>query len=375
MSPTSNTPIEGPSVVSGLKVAAFTTTGGILLMGLLIGAIGLLERIDWSPASVYNFRLEAEFVFDGQPYTAVGSMQCRYRRAWFTWGSSPHRIGGPIYQGYHTSTMRDSPSVLLANGKGAIVFQHGGSCPPLPVLQKTYGAGPTVTKGWGPVFYLPDPNDPRVVWVMRDARPPQDDTGRFLLMHYAIIPANEAQPTPLAQTVPAVWRWYEQMSAQYRTGQFKQRMEDAWFGLVACVLPEEEWRKNSDYVRAAEGLSEVTVMTLSEPGRNWARNCPLQHLSQISLVPSDDYSTATLDLDRLDLRWAAITTPYVAEHRDPTKRWAPELCVAGAGCTGNKPSPAYWVYVPSRRVFVRVDAASFEIFRFPNFALRHGDGL
>jgi hypothetical protein len=368
--------IEQPTVRSGLKIAVLAAAGGVLLMGLLIGSIGLLERINLWPVSVYNFRLEAEFVFDGQPYTAVGSMQCRYRRAWFTLGSSPHRIGGPIYQGYYTSTMRDSPSVLLGNGKGAIVFQHGGSCPPLPVLQETYAVEPTVTKGSWPAFYLPDRNNPKVVWVMRDARPPHDDTGRFLLLRYAVVPTTQAQPTPLAQNVPAVWRWYEQMSAQHRTGQFDQRTEDAWFGLVACVLPEEEWRKSSDYVRAAEGLSEVTVMTLSEPGRNWARNCPLQHLSQISLIPSEDYSKATLDLDRLDLRWTAITTPYAPEHRDPNiKRWAPELCVTGDGCTGIRPRPAYWVYVPSRRVFARVDTASFETFRFPNFALRHGDGL
>src|SRR5258707_3985759 len=103
---------------------------------LIAGVTIILSAVIVSPATpiTYRFRLEAEFTFDGQLYTAIGYMRCTYQKAPIE-GSDPYRLGGPIYQGYYTTTWRDTPSVVLPNEKGAIVIRHTGGCPPLSVLK------------------------------------------------------------------------------------------------------------------------------------------------------------------------------------------------------------------------------------------------
>ena len=354
-----------------------------ILLALFVTAVGgfswaYSDTVDFGLGpTVLRFKLEASFTFDGQPYTAIGYMECSYRRAWFTSGSNPYRLGEPIYQGYYTSTFRDAPSVVLPDGKAAILIQHGGSCPPLPVVRTTIAENPASESGasW-PAYYFPDRNDPKVIWVFRDRRPAHASPGRFVLKHYLFVSVKDPVPASIAQNVPIAWRWYERMSTQSRSGRFDQRMEDVWFGVIACLMDESEWRMQPDFVRAASGVATTTLVSMNEPGRDWARNCHGQHTPQISLVPSDDYSKATLDLDRNDLRWAAITTPYIPEYRDrETGRWMPELCIAGEGCTGIRMRTPYWVYLAGRRAFARIDEAGLETFRFPYFALRPGDGL
>jgi len=347
----------------------------MIAVALLVAGAGILGAALLGPKTDYDFRLEATFTFDGQPYTAVGSMHCRYRRAWFTSGSSPHRLGEPIYQGYFTSTRRDAPSVVLPDGKGAILFRHGGSCPPLPILRETLAVNPAAATGatW-PAYYFPDRENPKVIWLLHDRRPANLDPGRFVLEHYRFISVGEQAPELLAQNIPVAWRWYQQWSAAHRVG-FISRMEDVWFGQIACLVEESEWRSRPEFVRAASGLATIAVTTLHEPGTNHSLTCPGQNM-HISLAPSEDYGKATLDLDRPDLRWATILTPFVAEFRDRnTNQWVPELCVTGEGCSGIRMRAPFWIFLPTRRVFARIDEASFETFLFSHIAVRPGDGL
>src|SRR6187200_2057453 len=72
----------------------------------------------------YHFRLEGTITFDGQDYKAIGFQSCTYQPAFpfFLFGGSDrHRLGGPILNGYRVTTARDSPSVILTDGRGAIV--------------------------------------------------------------------------------------------------------------------------------------------------------------------------------------------------------------------------------------------------------------
>jgi hypothetical protein len=155
----------------------------------------------------------------------------------------------------------------------------------------------------------------------------------------------------------------------------QQPPEAAWWGIFGCVVYEDEWRNRPECVRAAAGLTATSVVRLNHPGENWPLGCVGVRGRHISLMPSEDYSKATLDIDRTDLRWSTITTPYVTAYRDGMDRWTPEICIAGEGCTGFRKKGAVWFYLPHRRVFVRLDEERFEAFRFPNFALRKGDGL
>ena len=310
-------------------------------------------------ASEYRFRLEATITFDGQNYKAVGFQSCTYERTFPLGMSDPHRLGGPILDGYRVITARDSPSVILADGRGAIVFERVGGCPSLRILRDTYVANPaSAHKGLDRAYYFPDREQPRVVWVLQDQRPEAKDAGRFISHDYLALPDAGASITPLVQNVPIAWRWYEEFSARYRDAMKgvinhlpTQPSEAAWRGIFGCVMYEDEWRTRPEFVQAAQGPTTTSVVTLNQPGRNWARNCLGMRTRHISLVPSEDYSKATLDLDRADLRWATITTPYVAALRDDSGRWTPEICIAGEGCTGFRKKDAVWLYVPSRRAF------------------------
>jgi hypothetical protein len=348
---------------------------GIIMLCILAVMGGGIAYL--SAPTIYRFKLEAAFTFDGQPYTAVGYEECTYQRAWFSSGASPHRLGQPIYDGYYTTTWRESPSVVLPDGKGAIVFDHGGSCPPLPVVRAEYIGKPAATgNGSWLAYYFPDRNDPKRIWVLYDRDRDADiHSKRYVLKHYLFLPTDEPPTSSLAHNVPIAWHWYEQMSARYRSGHFEQRMEDVWFGLTACLMDEYEWRGKAEFTQvAAAGLTAVTLVTVNEPGKDQKRNCTAQHTPQISLVPSDDFGKATLSPGRSDLRWAAITTP--PQYQDKrSKRWIPELCVVDEGCTGIPAKTPYWVYLPKRRVFAQINQASLETFRFDHFAVRPGDGL
>jgi hypothetical protein len=348
----------------------------LLLALVVISAIGILN---WP--TVYRFKLQASFMFDGQPYIAFGYIECNYQRAWWTSGPHPYQLGDPIYQGYYTRTFRDSPSLVLPDSKGAIVFRDGRGCPPLPIVRTSYNVNPVVATGatW-PAYFFPDRDKPKVVWILSDRRA-DPQLGRFGLTDYLYVPVQEPVPSTLAQNVPAAWRWYEEYSEKYRRAMsggsgFTQSRELNWNGLFGCVLHDDEWKSRPDFVQAAAGLTTTAVVTIVQPGLDFARNCPSSRTPHISLIPSDDYGRTTLDLDRDDLRWATITTPYISEYRDrSTGQWTPEICVEREGCTGIRMNRAFWIYVPSHRAFVRLDQETLETSLFHNFALRPGDGL
>ena len=333
--------------------------------------------------TVYRFRLDVAFVFDGQPYTAIGYMECTYRKAWLTSRTHAHRLGTQIYDGYYTETFRDAPSVVLPGGKGAILFQHGGPCPSLPGVRKTYAARSTYNSGDStPAYYFPDRTDPKVVWILRDRRVNQDAVpGRLVLQYRRFVVVNDPVQVSVAQNVPIAWQWYEEFSAKYRNAMkggpaFNQTQDAVWYGIHGCVLYEDEWQNEPALVKAATDLTSPTVVTFNQLRSDQPRHCAGRRTPEISLIPSEDYSKVTLDLDRSDLRWATIATPYVSEYRDRfTGRWRPEICIAGQGCTGIRMKTPYWIYLPSRRVFVRLDESRLESYRFPHFALRPGDGL
>jgi hypothetical protein len=116
---------------------------------LLIASFVLLHAKSNAYAVEYRFRLEGTFTFDGQSYKAVGFQRCTYdlNLLFFFGGSSPTRRGGPVLEGYNVTTVRDSPSVVLADGRGAIVFEHGGSCPSLRKLRDTFVTNPASAYG------------------------------------------------------------------------------------------------------------------------------------------------------------------------------------------------------------------------------------
>lgn len=354
------------TVRDGVKLAVIVPLCGVLLVALLVGGIGLWGRLDGWLLNVHNFRQEIDFTFDGRAYTAVGSMQCSYRRAWFT--PEIRGVGGTVMQGYDTSAMYEAPSAILADGKGAIVFEQTAGCPPLPELQDNRRQP---KPNLAPAYYFPNREERAQIWMFEDR--PGQSPGRFEVISRQAVAVKKPQPAALAQNAPAAWSWTEQLTARDARGGITRRAETTSIGFVACVLTEDEWRKRPDFVEAAHRSVKTVVVNLPEPGQSWQRNCPMQHLSQISLVPSEDFSTATLDLDHRDLYWTAILTPNVAAHRDNrTRRWAPELCVAGEGCTGMKLTQAVWIYLPNRYTFARVEVA---LPRNPIFVQRHRDGF
>jgi hypothetical protein len=304
-------------------------------------------------------------------------MECSYRRAQGGPQANPGRRL-QISEGFLTETHRDAASIVLPDGRGAILFRHPGSCPSLPLVQEKFALNPAYASGasW-PAYFFPDRYDPKAVWILRDRRPGQDAvSGRLLLKQYLFVTVKEPETVSIAQNVPIAWQWYQRMSAQYRGGRMSQRKEDRWSAIIACVLYEDEWRERPEFVRAARGQTTASTVNITQPERSRTVGCPGRRTPKISLVPSDDYSKAILDLDRNDLRWAAITTPYVQEYRDgSTGAWTPELCIARESCTGIHIRTPDWLYLPSSRVFVRLDEERLETYHFPFFAVRHGDGL
>jgi hypothetical protein len=134
---------------------------------------------------VYRFRLEAAFTFDGKPYTALGSMECEYRRGSAVNRSERHRLGPPLLEGYYTSRQGDSPSVVLAGGDDTILFMTGGSCPSLSNLRKTILADPSALNSTPQLaYYFPNRSNPPVIWVLRDRRATHKDSGRFVFDQY-----------------------------------------------------------------------------------------------------------------------------------------------------------------------------------------------
>jgi hypothetical protein len=356
-----------------------------IVLGIAVLGAVLLTWV-FSAKTFYRFKLEAQFTFDGDPYVATGFMECTYQSSLFSLFARkrPHPADGPpIFSGYYTETVRDAASVVLSDGKGAILFKDGVKCQPLPQLQKLLA---TKREDYGgssiPAYYFPDRNDSKTVWALRDRRPAHGDSGRLVLQQFRIILVDEPIAPTLAQNVPAAWKWYEEYSAKYRKamrgGGGSNESEDAiWRGLYGCVVLEDEWQGQRDFVEAATSVSTVSIVNLKQPGMDRARNCASNvRTPQISLIPSDDYSMATFDLDRSDLRWATITAPYVAKYRDrSTGRWRPRVCVVGEGCIEAIGVTALWIYLPKRRAFVRLENERLEAFRFPDFALRQGDSL
>jgi hypothetical protein len=348
----------------------------------LIASFVLLHAQPSALAVEYRFRLEGTITFDGQNYKAIGFQSCTYERNFLFGGSDPHRLDGPILEGYRVITSRDNPSVILADGRGAIVFEHRGSCPSLRKLRDTFVANPASPHiGLARAYYFPDRAQPSVVWVLQAQRSDKQ-AGRFISQDYSALTDNGAAITPLAQNVPIAWRWYEEFSDRYRVAMKgavnplpTQPPEATWRGIFGCVVYEDEWRTRPEFVSAASGVTRTSAVTLNEPGQSWARNCVGMRTRHISLVPSEDYSKATLYLDRADLRWSTINTPYIAGLRNETGRWTPEICIADDECTGFRKNRPVWFYLPTRRVFVLLDEQVFEAFRFSNFAVRKGDGL
>jgi hypothetical protein len=370
----------GPQPVRG-QIRSRERKGGLGLF-VVSSLILIAAFVYLSLPTVYQFRLEAAFMLDGEPHTAVGFMQCTYRRAWFTWGTDAYRLGEPIFRGYYTATSFDSPSVVLPDGKAAIMIPHRGKCPPLPIVQQQLSVNPRemTDSGVRPAYYFPDRNDPKVVWILNNPLPhnPNAARGRFLAKsyRYLVVSDGEPVPEPLEHNIPIAWRWYRQISDAYRTGEgVTHHSGDDWFGLFACVEDESEWRSRAEFAQVAVGLTKVTATVLREPGHGGAANCHGGRMPHVSLVPSEDYSKAMLDLDRAELQWATITTPYIAEHRDrELGRWIPEICVVGEGCTGIRMKAGFWIYLPVQRVFARIDESALETFSITNFALRPGDG-
>jgi hypothetical protein len=116
-------------------------------------------------------------------------------------------------------------------------------------------------------------------------------------------------------------------------------------------------------------------VTITEPGHKEQRSCLNPGRSQIALIPSDDYSKATLNLDRPDLKWVSILTPYVAEYRNSNGQWTPKLCIADQGCMDGRMKLPFWLYVPSRKLFVLIESAGSSVFNPDNFAHRPEDKL
>lgn len=348
------------SVIAAILIAFF---------GAYIPFIGEFPLI---PPIVRDFRLQAEFDFEGHSYTATGSMHCTYRRARIFSTTNNSLLSGAIRKGYRTTTVRDSPSVILQDGVGAVVFRHGDLCPALQdidVIREDYAK-----HGTPHAYFFPDRNKPKVIWELDVRLPAHQPRGRLQLNSYAMIPVDEQQPLPLKEDVPAAWHLYEQKKMRSRSGTFQLGDKDVWFGLAACVVTEDAARPWPEFSKAAEDVAETRVVTIQKPGTNYPRSClePLE--SHVGLMPSDDYSKAVLDLDRADLRWASVLTPYVAGYRGKdTHRWAPELCVAGEGCLGRRIEPPYWLYMPNRKAFVLIEATGLDAFDQANFAYRDDD--
>ncbi len=348
----------------------------LLIIGAGVGVIAFL-----SLPVTYSFRLEASFTFDGKPYTAIGYMRCRFQRAWLQPFSDPYRLGQPIYEGYYTTTWRDAPSVVLPDGKGAIIIPRSGSCPPLPVLRREFlGKQAADLGGSWPAYYFPDRGNPKLIWIFADrARTATSDGRRYFLKNYLFVQTDGEPVASLQKNVPAAWRWYEQFSEQYRKGMrsvegFKQKLEDVWFGLNACLMYEDEWSNKPEFVRAARGRTTLTIVATSELANYSAWPCPGQRTRNIALIPSADYSEATLDPGRRDLHWTTITTPP-QDHDKQHNRWLPTICLAGDGCVTSRNPGDYWLYSPKERLFALIEQPGLETFRFTDFAVRPGDDL
>lgn len=298
--------------------------------------------------------------------------------------SDRYRMGGPIYEGYRVSTWRDSPSVVFPDGRAAVVIRHPDRCPRLSILRdKILKKADNELDGNWPAYYFPERTDPKVVWILADEdRYAAPDSKRYFFKHYRFIIDDEEPKVSLAQNVPAAWEWYERAAGKYRrvmkgiSNEHAQSDEEVWSGIFGCVLYEDEWRNQPEFVKLAAAVKAAGPVKLNQPGADWARNCNTRRTPHISLLPSENYSRATIDLDRNDLRSTTITTPYLLKYRDRnTTWWVPEICVSGEGCTGFHPHVATWLYLPVRRAFIRLEREQLETYRFYYFAVRFGDGL
>ena len=247
-------------------------------LGLVVAAaLGLTWAYGELAETVYRFKLEAPFTFDQRPFTAIGYMECTYRRALVPNNRFPVK-GPPVYAGYYTDTFREAASVVLPDGKGAILFRHGGSCPPLPEVQNRFAKGPeSASAGTWLAYYFPDRNDPKTVWILRDRRPPHREPGRLVLNKYLWVSVNEPVSVSLAQNVPIAWKWYEEYSAKYRKamsggGGSTESQDAIWRGIFACVMREDEWRNQREFAEAVAGIISPSVVSLNRAGSNVPRD-------------------------------------------------------------------------------------------------------
>lgn len=326
----------------------------------------------------YRFTLTASVVFDDAAYELKGFEDCHYQRVWL-FGTDHSRLGGPIIGGYRVTTSKDAPSVTLANGQGALVLLWPGTCTGLDNLREGYLADPSYPfKAPLRAIYLPDRENPQRIWLLSDGYRAKisDEPGRLRFRDVTAKTDKNADAGGIKDNAPILWSWYQQQSKarhqarQQHTG-YGGTSQQIWLGLFGCVVSEDEWKDKPEFstqVPTSAGLSRVI---LKHAGHEIP--CPQTRLRHISLVPSDDLRTATLDFERAELRWATIVTPYAPDVRSNEGWWTPEICIKDNGCLGFHMTRPGWLYVPSRRMFVYVNEERFESYDFTSYAMRPGD--
>ncbi len=328
--------------------------------------------------TTYRFGLTASVVFDGAAYELKGFEECHYQRV-ALYGRDHSRIGGPIIDGYRVTTSKDAPSVTLANGQGALVLLWPGTCNSLSNLGEGYLANPSFPfKSPLRAIYLPDRINPQRIWLFSDYRGRiSNEPGRLRFRDVTAKLDEAVGAASLQDNAPILWTWHQEQSEARRRA-IKQHIgyggtpQQTWLGLFGCVVAEDEWKNRPEF--SAQALSGPSPSRVIIKSGGHDAPCPETRLRHIGLLPSDDLRTATLDLERTDLRWTTIMTPYASEVRDPSEGWwMPEICVNGDGCMGFRMTRPVWIYVPSRKAFVYISGQRFESYDFTNFAMRPGD--